>query len=690
MELSIVVPHRASSRDVASQLPALIAAAEACARRVELIFVDGGESTDEPPPAPPTAGARLRWLKLERASAGLAAAINAGLTAARGEHLLVVELGEQYPTDQWRGALAALDRYDAVFGRRAACDRRLATGTVRGIDRASDPDCLLWALRRETAGRLRLPRGMQPYAAELLAWQGRRCAELVVDHRLPWPAPRWPDAQPDLITWLAWRWLARRPPRLEAREIDPHRPLAARTTSGAMTKPGQGSPAPASARSRRATPPTRPSRPALALDTAQRPLRVFFSVGEPSGDVHGANLIDALRRRYGQVEALGFAGPRMREAGCRGLADFTQLAVMWFAAAFVHLSTFLRMLVVADRTLRATRPDAVVLIDFPGFNWHVARRAKAQGIPVFYYSPPQVWAWASWRIRKMRRLVDHVLSGLPFETEWLNAQGCKAHYMGHPFFDEVRSRPHDEAFVAQLRAAEGPLVALLPGSRTQEVERNFPQFLKVVRRVREQAPGARFAVAAYRQAHAERARQMIAAAGLPIEVYVGRTPELIQSADCCLAVSGSVSLELLHHAKPTVVLYQIGRAAYWVQNRFRRVKYITLVNLLAGGELHPRDTRPYDPRRSDAPSVLFPEYLTWQDRSAEITGHLVRWLTDAAEREALVARLAALRARVGRPGAADTAAEYIGQAVAARRGGPPAPHFTPHQVTGSGYRYEAA
>jgi len=152
-----------------------------------------------------------------------------------------------------------------------------------------------------------------------------------------------------------------------------------------------------------------------ATHSPNKPLTIFFSVGEPSGDLHGANLIRQLRELCPNIEAVGYGGPKMAEAGCRLHADLTALAVMWFSRAIANLHKFWDLASRADRYFRHHRPDAVVLIDYPGFNWWIARRAKAHGIPVFYYSPPQIWAWARWRVKKMRRLVDHILCGLPFE-----------------------------------------------------------------------------------------------------------------------------------------------------------------------------------------------------------------------------------------------------------------------------------
>ena len=161
---------------------------------------------------------------------------------------------------------------------------------------------------------------------------------------------------------------------------------------------------------------------------------------------------------------------------------------------------------------------------------------------------------------------------------------------------------------------------------------NLRWFLKSAAIVRKAVPAVSFAIASFKPQQAEMARKMVAETDLAAEVYVGKTPELIRLADCCMAVSGSVSLELLYQMKPTVILYWINRAAYFVQRFFRKVKYITLVNLLAADELYPKDLTPFDPSQPDAAKVLFPEYLTCEDRSGQIASHVIEWLTEPSRR----------------------------------------------------------
>jgi lipid-A-disaccharide synthase len=294
------------------------------------------------------------------------------------------------------------------------------------------------------------------------------------------------------------------------------------------------------------------------LLSSLRPLTIFFSAGEPSGDLHGANLIRQLQAKHPQVQAVGYGGPLMEAAGCRLHADLTALAVMGFLPVVSMLPKFRGLVGRAEEYFRQQRPDAVLLIDFPGFNWWIARRAKAQGIAVFYYVPPQIWAWAQWRVKKMRRLVDHVLCSLPFEEKWLRktrvaTRPSSAIPSSTRFGGKNSIRPSCRS----IGGVPARLVTILPGSRTQEVKMNLRRSCGRPQWFAASVPQARFAIASFKESQAELARQAVAASGLEIEVCVGRTPELIQLAEVCMAVSGSVSLELLYQTKPTVILYRV-------------------------------------------------------------------------------------------------------------------------------------
>ncbi len=387
--------------------------------------------------------------------------------------------------------------------------------------------------------------------------------------------------------------------------------------------------------------------------------RIFFSVGEPSGDLHGANLIRALQAR-GEVSCFGYGGPRMAAAGCELHADLTELAIMWLKQVFTNLPRFWALYRQAEATFAEARPDAVVLIDYPGFNWWIAKAARKHRIPVFYYGVPQLWAWGGWRVRKMRRLVDHVLCKLPFEADWYNRRGCRATYVGHPYFDELSERRLDDGFVHELKRDPRRVVTILPGSRTQEIRNNLPWFVRAAERLTQDLPGTRFVVASFNERQAELARQLAAGSSVPLEIYAARTPELIHAADLCWACSGSVSLELMYHEKPSAILYWVPKLQYWlVRHLLIQVRYMTLVNLLASPNPFQGPIRPFDPRDPDASAVPFPEYPTCEDRSVELAQHAREWLTDEAARAAKVAQLQALKAQFAQPGASQAAAEWI-------------------------------
>jgi lipid-A-disaccharide synthase len=318
-------------------------------------------------------------------------------------------------------------------------------------------------------------------------------------------------------------------------------------------------------------------------------MKIFFSVGEPSGDQHAAHLIAELRRRRPDIECVGYGGPLMERAGCRLDYPLTNLAVMGFFRVIPMLWKFIRLARQARRILRETCPDAVLLVDFPGFNWWIARYAKRLGIPVFYYLPPQLWAWASWRVERIRKFVDHVLCGLPFEETWYAERGIKVEYVGHPFFDEVADHVLDTEFMTSHEESGIRDIGILPGSRHQEVTRCFPVMLEVMRRVHRAHPDVRFIIACYKPAHRMLCERMVQATAnnFPIELHVGKTSEIIEHVTCCLMVSGSVSLELLARGTPAVVLYRPGWITSWIAQRLIKCRFISLPNLFVDRAILP-------------------------------------------------------------------------------------------------------
>lgn len=283
-------------------------------------------------------------------------------------------------------------------------------------------------------------------------------------------------------------------------------------------------------------------------------MHLFFSVGEPSGDQHAAHLIREITQRRPNVRISGFGGSEMEHAGCHLLFPLTSMAVMGVFAVLPLIWKFYKLVKEAEAYFDRHKPDVVVLVDFPGFNWWIARKAKARGIPVIYYMPPQLWAWGSWRIKRVRKYIDLVLSGLTFETEWYAERGIPVMYVGHPFFDEVAEYKLDEAFCREWTSTDARTVAILPGSRKHEVQRCWPLLLSTMQRLHARFPDVNFLVANYKEiqrkyciSEYEKLQQP-----LPVSFFVGKTPEIIEIADSAVMVSGSVSLEMLARRTPHV------------------------------------------------------------------------------------------------------------------------------------------
>jgi lipid-A-disaccharide synthase len=376
-------------------------------------------------------------------------------------------------------------------------------------------------------------------------------------------------------------------------------------------------------------------------------MHIFISAGEPSGDLHGASLARALQKLSPGVKLSGFGGERMRAAGCDLLYPLAEHPIMYISGAIRAVPLLLRLRARMTAEFKSRRPDAVVLIDYPGFHWHLAKRARSLDIPVAYFVAPQIWAWFSHRVRKVRANFSEVLCTLPFEEAWYRDRGVAAKYVGHPYFDELAAQQLDTEFIAEQRRRGGPIVAILPGSRQAEIDRNLELLIGAMRIVHDDRPDVRFLVAAYRGKHCAQIDARMRHAELPAEVFVGRTPEVVALADACIAVSGSVSLELLHRRVPSAIVYRIGEAYVKLSRIFLNVPHICLVNLIAGKE-------------------LFPEYLTSGSDPRGPAADVLRWLNDPAAANAMRDELSRLSAEVGCLGACERAARAVVDLVARR------------------------
>jgi lipid-A-disaccharide synthase len=340
----------------------------------------------------------------------------------------------------------------------------------------------------------------------------------------------------------------------------------------------------------------------------------------------------------------------MVQAGLDLDFDLTSMAVMGIAEVIPKLRDFFRLADQAEACFQRGQVDAVVLVDFPGFNWHIAKRAKKYGLPVYYYLPPQLWAWGGWRVHKMKRWVDHVLCNLPFEQAWFASQGVESTYVGHPFFDSVADAELDTRFMHRWGESEQLQVAVLPGSRNHEVHHNWPLQLQVIRRLVTRFPDVEFLVATLKESHADWCRSQLLGtdARLPVHIFTGKTSEIIELSDCALMKSGSVSLEMMARQKPAVVMYHVSHTTYWMAKLLVHCKSISLPNLIADEMVMPEFISHGSTRSGSA------------KRSVEgVTLAMEQLLGDTAYRMQQRTKLQSLAGAYARPGASDRAARWI-------------------------------
>lgn len=327
-------------------------------------------------------------------------------------------------------------------------------------------------------------------------------------------------------------------------------------------------------------------------------MRLFLSAAEASGDLIAARLLAAVRERVGEVDCRGIAGPRMQAAGCLPLADLTSRSAMLLGLAS-EIVRGLRLLAEIDRFLGRWKPHAVVLVDSPFLHLPLARRAKVHGLRVFYYVAPQVWAWAPWRVGKIRRRVDQVACILPFEAAWLEQYGICAEFVGHPLFEALAERKIDQTWVDGVRQEHTPVVALFPGSRRHVVREVLPGQLEVAAQVHRRFRRAGFLVSCARAELEGEIRRLSAETPVPLRVVSGRNQDVLEAADLVLVASGTTTLEVAYHRRPMIVMYNHSRLAYHLLGRWLiRTPYLSLPNILAGREIVPefmpyyRSTRP--------------------------------------------------------------------------------------------------
>ena len=317
----------------------------------------------------------------------------------------------------------------------------------------------------------------------------------------------------------------------------------------------------------------------------ETPKCVLIVAGETSGDFHGAHLVRAMRKRDAHLCFCGIGGDRLKAEGVRLLMAAQDISVVGITEVISKLSKVFAGISAIKKTFNSHRPELVVLIDFPDFNLHIAKLAKKHGLPVLYYISPQIWAWRSGRIEKIRRYVDQMAVILPFEEAYYQKYNVPATFVGHPLLDYYTEK--DTAI--ETDGGNTRTVGILPGSRRSEIEKNLPVMLAAATRMKEGFPEMRFLISIAPGIDEQWMSQMIDPyrKSLHIEQVVGAVRQVFENSTLILAASGTVTLETAIFGVPMIIIYRISAISYRLGRALVNVSNIGLVNIIADERVVP-------------------------------------------------------------------------------------------------------
>ncbi|MEI6971940.1 MAG: lipid-A-disaccharide synthase [bacterium] len=372
-----------------------------------------------------------------------------------------------------------------------------------------------------------------------------------------------------------------------------------------------------------------------------RPLKLLVVAGEVSGDMHAAGLVRALRQREPDLTCFGIGGDQLREAGMEIVRDARDMAGVGFAEILPRLPFFVRTFNSILELARERKPDAVVLVDYPGFNLRLAARAHKMGIKVIYYICPQVWAWHRSRIPKMARIIDRLLVIFPFEKEVFSGTNLKVDYVGHPLIDETRealARPEPA-----LPWGGQPRIAVLPGSRQQVIERMLPVFMDAAAILLNRHPKAGFMVPAPSREIATVVEGMLSrhkTGGQRWTVVTGQARQIVRTATAAMVSAGTATLETGLMGCPMVIAYKMAPLSFFFAKRLVKVDHAGMVNIVAG-------------------KTLCPEFIQDAATPDAIANAVDQLLSSGTERARMISGLKEVAAKLGDGGSHARAAEMI-------------------------------
>ncbi len=381
--------------------------------------------------------------------------------------------------------------------------------------------------------------------------------------------------------------------------------------------------------------------------------KILVVAGEASGDHHAARLIAAIKAKAPQTEFFGIGGEAMAAQGVRLLCHASALAVVGLSEVAGRLGAVLRALRDVGRALKQERPALTILVDFPDFNFWVARLARFYRVPVMYYISPQVWAWRTYRVRTLARLVDRLVVIFPFEAEFYQQRGVPVTYVGHPLMETLPSLPDRSVLLTAWGLdPERLTIALLPGSRAGEIERHLPAILEAAALIRQAIPQSQFVLPLASTAPGELVEGMVkrwSGEGTnrgPLAIISGQSYEALSAAHLAVVASGTATVEAALAATPTVIVYKVSPLTFKVARLLVRVTHVGMANLLAGER-------------------LFPELIQDDFTPARLAQEVLNLISDSKRLAAIGAGLARVIGLLAGPGASARAAQVALDLLAA-------------------------
>jgi lipid-A-disaccharide synthase len=378
--------------------------------------------------------------------------------------------------------------------------------------------------------------------------------------------------------------------------------------------------------------------PVVARPADARPRRILLVAGEASGDLHGADLVAALRERVPRLDIVGVGGERLRAMGMRTIADAGDVATVGVVEAVGRLGTLARTYRQLAAMLRRDRPDLAIFIDFPEFNLRLARIAKRAGVPVFYYIGPQVWAWRRGRVRTIARRVDALALVFPFELPLYHPRCPVAEFVGHPLLDRVRATRGRAESLRRYKLDPGrATIALLPGSRRKEIRYVLPRLLdaaEILVRDRD----CQFVLALAPTVRRGDVEAELGSRDLDVRVIADDTYNVLEAADLVLVTSGTATLETALLERPMIIVYRLATLSYGLARLLVGVSHIGIPNIVAGRQ-------------------IVPEFVQGAVTGQRIAAAAREIMDDRKAQQQMVRELAAMRTMLGPGGAAGRAAE---------------------------------